>query len=117
MCMPAELASHSAGTRSVRASAGFYPPRRVVHYSPGLQPWVSRTKSHALKVASEVVRFALGVGSVDGARCLNDDWNENVTAVNTLFGRHFQGASPKPRNPGLKPWAVLFLPFQGTEFP
>jgi hypothetical protein len=111
MCMRAELASQSAETSSVQASVGFY-RGAVIHYSPGLQPWVGCTKSHALKVESEAVRLALGIGSVDGARCWHDDWSENVKALNTPFGRHFQGASPKPRNPGLKPWAVLFSSFR-----
>jgi hypothetical protein len=72
--------------------------------------WVATPCSSG--VASEVVRLALGVGSVDGARCWHDDWSENVKALNTPFGRHFQGASPKLRNPGLKPWAVLFSSFR-----
>jgi hypothetical protein len=71
----------------------------------------------ASRVASEVVRSACGVGLVDGARCWYDCWNQYVKVLNPALGRHFQGASSKPRHPGLKPWAVLFSPFGGTNHP
>jgi hypothetical protein len=69
----------------------------------------------ASRVASEVVRSAFGVGLVDGARCWYDCWNQYGKVLNPALGRHFQGASSKPRHPGLKPWAVLFSPFGGTK--
>jgi hypothetical protein len=71
----------------------------VTDHSPGLQPWVNRTKPHALKVASEVVSLAL-VLSLDDAPCWRDWWNQHIKALNTPLGRHFQGASSNPRNPG-----------------
>jgi len=162
MCMQAERLARREETRIAAATVGFYPPWRVIHHSPGLQPWVNFTKGHALKalptprtrgaipnwrstptlqysitprgrirrrgrrrgrersvsrVASEVVRSAFGVGLVDGARCWYDCWNQYAKVLNPALGRHFQGASSKPRHAGLKPWAVLFSPFGGTCHP
>jgi hypothetical protein len=116
MCMQAERFARREETRVAAASVGFC-RAAVIHHSAGLQPWVNCTKGHALKVASEVVRSAFGVGLVDGARCWYDCWNQYVKVLNPALGRHFQGASSKPRHPGLKPWAVLFSPFGGTYHP
>src|SRR5580704_9558970 len=44
---------------------GFY-REAVIDLSPGFQPWVSRTKRYALKVASEGCTFGVRVGSVSG---------------------------------------------------
>jgi hypothetical protein len=112
MCMQAERLARREETRIAAASVGFY-RAAVIHHSPGLQPWVNCTKGHALKAASEVVLSAFGVGLVDGDRCWYDCWNQYVKVLNPALGRHFQGASSKPRNPGLKPCAVLFTPFGG----
>ena len=114
--MQAERFPRSEETGIAAASVGFY-RAAVTHYSPGLQPWVNCTKGNALKEASEiVVRSASGVGLVDGVRCWHDGWNQHVKALNPPVGRHFQGECSKSRNPGLKPWAVLFSPFQGNPY-
>ena len=114
MCMQAERFPRNEHKRIAYVAAGFY-RAAVIHHSPGLQPWVSCIKSHALKVASEVARLALGVDSVDGARSWHDGLNQYAEAQNTPVSRHFQGARSKSRNPGLKPWAVLFSPFRGPS--
>jgi len=116
MCMQAERFARREETRIAAMSVRFY-RAAVLHHSPGLQPWVNSTKGHALKVASEVVRLASGVGLVDGALCWYDCWNQYVKGLNPAPGRHFQGASSQSRHPGLKPWAVLFSPFGGTCYP
>jgi hypothetical protein len=113
MCMPAERFSRNEQKKIAHVSAGFY-RAAVIHHSPGLQPWVSCTEGHALKVASEVVRLAMDAGSAADVRCLHDCWNQRVRSPNTPVGRHFQGARSNSPNPGLKPWAVLFSPFRGT---
>jgi hypothetical protein len=113
MCMPAERFSRNEQKKIAHVSAGFY-RAAVIHHSPGLQPWVSYTEGHALKVASEVVRLAMDAGSAADVRCLHDCWNQRVRSPNTPVGRHFQGARSNSPNPGLKPWAVLFSPFGGT---
>ena len=63
----------------------------VIHYSPGLQPWVSRLPSGALK--------ALDVSATDG---INTSRPEQP-ARSPLSGRF--DCSP---DPGLKPWAMLY---------
>jgi hypothetical protein len=64
-------------------------------------------------VAFEVLSSEVGIGAVDGARCAHDRWSERVKAPNPPLGCHLQGESSELRNPGLKPWAVLFTPFGG----
>jgi hypothetical protein len=40
----------------------------------------------------------------------------NTPNVEPVFvGRHFQGASPDARTPGLKPWAILYSRFAANS--
>jgi hypothetical protein len=68
----------------------------ALEYSPGLQPWVTWLSSDALKVASDVG----ATGKIHTPRprtCLSRP---------PLSGRFIC-----PRNPGLKPWAILYSRF------
>jgi hypothetical protein len=63
--------------------------------SPGLQPWVRSSQSHALKVASDV---------------------SATDKINTLYSEQtsrspLSGRSDCLPDPGLKPWAVICSPF------
>jgi hypothetical protein len=60
-------------------------------FSPG-----SHGAKHALKVASE--------SRVSGVAML-------IPRIALNLGGHYQGTSPRPPNPGLKPWAILLNHF------
>jgi hypothetical protein len=64
----------------------------VTHYSPGLQPWVSRLPIGALKVAPDV-------SATDGINTLRPEQPPR----SPLSGRF-----NCPPDPGLKPWAMLY---------
>src|ERR1700733_5420949 len=59
------LSRHTDPGLKPLVSVGFY-REAVIHYSPGLQPWVTRTPKHALKVASEALDWYQLVSTIEG---------------------------------------------------
>ena len=91
MWIPRSNSVAFAGPFRAPGTSGDYPPRRVKHYSPGLQPWVSRLGNGALKVAPDVS----ATGGI------------NTLCAEQTLRSPLSGRSNFLPYPGLKPWAIL----------
>jgi hypothetical protein len=97
--------------------------------SPGLQPWVTRSQKHALKVASEVLGWSQRVTTIEAGDVRTTDLTTHQ-GQNRPVDRHFSSFVPHSRNyggqagrliclhhPGLKPWAMVYNRFAVSVAP
>jgi hypothetical protein len=79
-------------------------------HSPGLQPWVTRTQKHALKVASEVLGWCQRGSTIEDCDIRPTD-RINTPSPEQTPRPPLSGRLICLHHPGLKPWAMVYNRF------